>query len=180
MILNHIEALIFWIPYSPNDDSRVTGASCLADCFFLFSHIFFNKHVKAWKLEQLDHRSYLSILNLAVAKKLCPPDQGSADPPVSLMVLGTEHVSGKAKRFIFVPLRRFPQRIHMFHLVMLLSAEKPRDGFQLGVVLEKTSGLWCFPPHQSEHQMQDIKEILPRDSVPFILPFYFCTLKAYG
>lgn len=29
----------------------------------------------------------------------------------------------------------------MFHLGMLLSAEKPRDGFQLGAVLEKTSGM---------------------------------------
>lgn len=81
------------------------------------------------------------MLNVAVTMKLCPPAQGSADPPLSLMVLGTEHVSGKLKRLIFVPLRRFPQRINMFHSGMLLSAEKPRDGFQLGVVLEKISGM---------------------------------------
>lgn len=52
---------------------------------------------------------------------------------------------GSWKDPFFVPLRRFPQRINMFHLGMLLSAEKPRDGFQLGVVLEKTSGMWSSP-----------------------------------
>lgn len=119
-------------------------------------------------------------LNLEVRVKLFLPDQRNADSSLSLMVLGTEHVSEKLKIFLFVWLRRFTQRINMFHLGMLLSAEKPRDGFQLGAVLEKTSGMWSSPPHQSEHQMQDIKVILPRDSVSFILLFYFCTFKAHG
>lgn len=161
------------MPYSPNDDSRVTGAPCIADCFFLFCHIFINKHVRSWKLEQLDHRSYLSMLNFAVTMQLCAPAQGVAGPPLSLMVLGTAHVSGKLKRFLSIPLKRFPWRINMFHLGMVLSAEKPRDGFQLGVILEKTSSMWSSPPHQSEHQMQDIKEILPRDSVYLILFLLF-------
>lgn len=81
------------------------------------------------------------MLNFAVTMQLCAPAQGIAGPPLSLMLLGTEHVSGKLKRFLSIPLRRFPRRINMFHLGMLLSAEKPRDGFQLGVVLEKTSSM---------------------------------------
>lgn len=101
--------------------------------------------------------------------KLCPPAPGSAGPPLSLTAQATEHVPEKLKRFLFLLLKRFPQGINTFHLGSLLSVEKPRDGFQLGVVSEKTSSMWPSPPHQYEHQMQDIKEILPRDSVYLIL-----------
>lgn len=73
--------------------------------------------------------------------RLCLPAPGSAGPPLSLTAQATEHVPEKLKRFLFILLKRFPQRINTFHLGMLLSAEKPRDGFQLGVVSEKTSSM---------------------------------------
>lgn len=77
------------------------------------------------------------MLNLAATTELCPPAQGSAHLPLSLMELRTEHASGKLKRFLSVPLMRFPQGINIFHLGTLLSVEKPRTGFQLGAVLGK-------------------------------------------